>query len=268
MTASEDLFVAWRLDPSACRAAEVARAANPLLSPGRPPAGVRFLRDGCTVLAAGPLMEGALPLLRLGPAGLGVCETLLMKGGDAKDAIEVDDGGGASGAGSPSNLIMAAAPNRAFLWDRRAGGQPCARLALQGITALASVVDDAAGEFGGGDGGGDAAGGGWHGHLPSFAAYPVLLAAAGSRVHVYDVRRLPQDSAAVKKPPPALATLTRPPPPHAGEAPPAPRDTPRDTPREASFTTLAMAGGAVVAGDMEGQICVWDVHKETTTQVP
>ena len=67
--------------------------------------------------------------------------------------------------------------------SRRAGPQACGRLALPGITALASVDASPSG------------------------APPALLAAAGQAVRVYDVRRLPEDIKTAKCPP-ALATLT------------------------------------------------------------
>jgi hypothetical protein len=197
--------------------------------------GVRFLR-GSRILPVGEYREGQIPILDL-ERGLESVESLHFKGGTAVDAIELAEGwddrscGAAAPAasalssapavdGGPSRIIAANA-NRAFIYDRRAGPRPIARLAQPGISALASLPADAA------------------------IAVPSLLAATRRDVHVYDVRRLPEDTPAVKKPPAALATLK-------GSA---------EGGVNAPWTSLAAMGSIIVAGDREGGVSVWDVAR-------
>ena len=210
VTHSQDQLAAWSLDTSLGRGSLAASVDSPLGSssiPGR----IHILRDGRTVLPCGPLQEDSLALLDLG-AGLRTVETLEMRGGAAIDAAELAD------PHSGTARVVAAAPNRAFLWDRRSGRQACARLPLQHISALASVAGGAAG------------------------AAPALLAASGQQVHVYDVRRLPENTAAAKRPPPALASLEA----VAGA-------------EIGTLTSLAINGSVVAAGSSNGSLCAWDV---------
>ena len=226
VTLSDDVLVAWSLDPSTRRPSEVQKVACPLNSP--PPAhGVRILRDGRTVLPIGGYHENALPLLDL-HAGLATATSLHFRGGTAHDAIELPAfGSGAAHAAHAAHaddapgLLVAINRNRAFVYDRRVA-EPCARVPLAGMDALACLAGHTVG-------------------VP-----PSLLAACGTSVSVLDVRKLPPDSKESKKVPPeaALATLQCP-----------------ESSQASPISSLAAHGSTVVAGHADGVVSVWDVAK-------
>ena len=227
VTMSTDRLLAWSLDRSTFRGAELARITSPLAASAVPVA-VRLMADGRSVL---PVGEGivheatgatVLPILDLG-AGLTTADVLEFKPKTACDAIELlaDQRNGAGGDAPAGARIVVAGANRAFLYDRRAGARPCSRLPVQGIKALASLSGAATG-------------------VP-----PVLLASVDRQVLVFDVRRLPEDTPAAKKAPPALATLALAEGASSGEMD--------------SFSTIAAEGRTVVAASHEGGVAVWDV---------
>ncbi len=205
-TISSDLLVAWSLDRDSGRFSEACRTKNPLRVSSNP-AGVKWLRGGLSLVAAGEYEEHQLPILDL-PSGLKTIEKLHFNAGHSSDVIELADDEPAA----PSRIV-AAGPNRAWLYDRRAGPEPCGRLALQGITALASTPSGAGGSA------------------------PALLAAAGGKIHVYDVRKLPEDTKQAKVPT-SLASLTS---------------------TTAGFKGMRVLGNLVVASDQGHGLSAWDV---------
>ena len=221
-TISQDKIVAWEIDRPAGRGQEVVRVDSLLSSRSAGSQRVLCLSGGREVVPIGRYDDGLVPILSL-HTGLATVETLALKGGDATALIEV--GGAAATAGGVGAVdgrcfpIVASNANRAFLWDRRAGPQPRSRLALGSIAAFATLPGDA----------------------PGAGAPHALLAASGRQVYVFDVRRLPEDSPAVKRPPAALATLTA------------------ASTRRGAWTSLAALGGVVVAGDRDGGCTIWDV---------
>lgn len=224
-TISQDTLAVWAFDPARARGQEVKRIPSPLGNSSGSQK-LLFLAGGRELVPIGDYAasESKLPILNL-DAGLATVDALAMRGGHANAVAELAIDG-ATDAMRPAALI-ASNQNRAFIWDRRAGPQPCSRLALPGITAFATLS-------------GEGAGGG----------PPALLAAAGHNVHIYDIRRLPEESPAAKKAPAAVATLCAPE--HDGMR------------GSSSWTTLAAVRGVVVAGDREGGVCVWDVQAGTS----
>lgn len=190
-TMSTDVLGVWTLDRSTGRVRELARGPYPL-KVGSTPAGLRWLRGGTTLVPIGDSADGAsVPLVQLRPdGGLAANEFLAFRGTSATDIVEIYDGhtAGAHAAesGEPASRLVAANANRAFVYDRRAGPQPCARLALSGISGLAAVTGAEAG-----------------------APPALVVSTSGGEVRVYDVRKLPEDTKLAKLPP-ALAELTPP----------------------------------------------------------
>ena len=232
-TLSSDALGIWTLDRASGRFAEAARGGSPLRQSATP-GGLRWLHGGECLVPLGDYVDGALPIVHVSN-GLTAAETLHFKG-TANDIVELHEGGavaaaagqqqgGEAGTAAPAACLVAANANRAFVYDRRAGPQPIARLALQGIAGLAAAAGGAA----------------------SGLAMPALLAAVGSEVRVYDVRRLPEDTKAAKLPP-ALATLTS-----DGVA------------ANAALARVATMGSVVVAGDHEHGLRVWDIARPGTT---
>lgn len=219
-TISQDTLCVWAFDPVGARGREVKRVPSPL-GGSASSSKVLFLAGGRELVPIGDYSacEGKLPILGL-DAGLAAVDTLAFRGGHANAVAELAiDGGNAT----QSSTLVASNPNRAFVWDRRAGPQPHSRLALPGIAAFATLSGENAG-----------------------SGPPALLAAAGRDVHVYDIRKLPEEAPTVKKAPPAIATLRAP-----------DRDDARGN---STWTTLAAMRGVVVAGDRDGGVCVWDVQ--------
>jgi len=232
-TASTDRLVAWSLDRSAARADEAVSVDYPLAT-STVPMGLRWLSDGHTLLPVGSYDQNLVPLLDV-TTGLGVSATLSFKGTDAVAAVELPADG----------RILLANKNRALLYDRRAGSEPCARLELAQIASLAAL-------------GGEAA--------------PAILAASGAAVHVFDVRKLPGEAPRAKKPPPALAVLERELNPPDGDSAGGGAAASASTGSAAAslarsanvrrgepFCSVAAMGGIVVAGDHDGGLAVWSV---------
>jgi hypothetical protein len=224
-TISQDTLAVWAFDPARARGQEVRRIPSPLGNSSGSQK-LLFLAGGRELVPIGDYAanESKLPVLSL-DAGLATVDSLAFRGGHANAVAELAIDG-ATDAARPAALI-ASNQNRAFVWDRRAGPQPCSRLALPGIAAFATLS-------------GEGAGGG----------PPALLAASGHEVHIYDIRRLPEESPTVKKAPPAVATLCAPLERHGARG-------------NSTWTTLAAVRGVVVAGDREGCVCVWDVQAGT-----
>ena len=234
-TLSADRLVAWSLRRSSGRFAEVSRVSSPLRESSTP-AGVCWLRDRRSVVPYGDCQDASISIMQMTPAGLQRAASLQIRGATVNRLVEIADT--ADETGSAPSRIVAANANRAFLFDRRAGPQPCARLALQGITGLASSSDARSASS------------------PPASSPPALLAAAGSTILVFDVRKLPEDTKLAKRPP-ALATLT------AGP----------DGLRNESLKDLAVLGNVVVATATDDSLSVWDVGTqpangaETTTRL-
>ena len=175
-------------------------------------------------MPVGQYESEALPLLHA-TSGLHVIERLELRGGSAVDVTELSDGSD----GASARLVVATA-NRAFVYDRRAGPSPCARLALPQIVGLAATSGAEQG------------------------APPALLAASGSEVRVYDVRKLPEDTKQAKLPP-ALATLA------AAQS---------DGQSGGGLAGVAAMGRVVIASDRANGLNVWDVgapHAEAEAEL-
>jgi len=233
LSGSEELVAAWRVDSATGRGAEAARAASPLAGTpdGLLATGGAGSRLG-SVVCAGRVLPGAgLPVLDL-ESGLTEACRLGFKADGACCLAELRPPGG------HSPLVAAATPNRSLFWDMRSSGAssetfsrhladtsqtpprrfedtmmsigaPCLRLPLPGTRALCGAEGDPA----------------------------ALLAAAGSAVKVFDIRRLPADDPAHKKAPAPLARF--------------------DAPAGGSLECAAAMGGMLVAGDRSGDLHIW-----------
>lgn len=204
LSGSEELVAAWRVASATGRGAEAARAASPLA--GTPDGLLATGGAGSglgSVVCAGRVLPGAgLPVLDL-EAGLTEACRLGFKADGACCLAELRPPEG------HSPLVAAATPNRSYFWDMRSSGAPCLRLPLPGTRALCGAEGDPA----------------------------ALLAAAGSAVMVFDIRRLPADDPAHKKAPAPLARF--------------------DAPAGGSLECAASLGGTLVAGDRSGDLHIW-----------
>lgn len=182
-TISADMLVAWKIDRSmGLPLRELVRVPSPLQQSATS-TGLRWLRSGNELIPLGQCADNRIPICDA-ERSLAIVEGLHMSG-NVNDLVELADTNAADSDGvAPASRLVAANANRAFLFDRRAGPKPCARLPLQGICALASLAGAAPG------------------------APPALLAAADKTVFVFDVRRLPEDTKHAKRPQ-ELATLSR-----------------------------------------------------------
>ena len=234
-TLSTELLVVWSLNASTGRFRESARAGSPL-TPGSTPTGVRWLGEGTSLAPLGDFIDDAIPIFDAEPSGgLRAAQSLEFRG-RASDLIELaGNGSGGGGNGCP---VVAANRNRAFVYDRRAGPRPCARLPLPGIHALACMSSASPG------------------------APPALLTAGESGIHVYDVRKLPEDTKLAKLPS-ALATLTQP----RSTGATGGRRTVGST-VEPCWTGLAVLGSIVVASDWGYGLSVWDVAARSREHAP
>ena len=164
---SEDLLVAWAMDAETGRGTEAVRAQTPLAGT---PECIRLCSDSISLVCAGRVVPGdGLPILDLG-AGLTESSRLGFKADSACDIIEIP-------SAERGQILVGAAANRAYLWDRRSCSAPSLRLPVPSIKALGAVEND-----------------------PN-----AFFAAAGDAVLAYDIRKLPADDPKSRTPPDALA---------------------------------------------------------------